>query len=298
MAVRATLGMAAVCLATALAGCTTLPPENRAAVSGSATDGQKRLNTLPPPARKVVVAVYDYPDLTGQFRPSDNVQTLSRAVSQGSVNLLISALQEAGYGSWFTVVERDALDVLLRERAIIREQRQNFLGEDGKPLPPPPPLLYAGILVEGGIIGYDTNTVTGGLGARYLGIGASTQYRQDTVTVYLRATSTQTGEVLKTVHASKTIASYAVSADVFRFLDFRELAEGEVGLTRNEPGLVALRRAIEEAVYALIVEGAQNRLWSFADPQEQERVLRAYRKRNDIDPREVRVPARKVANSK
>lgn len=297
MSWRASFVLAAACFGVVLGGCSTVPPENRSAFSGNATDGQKRLNALPPPARKVVVAVYDYPDLTGQFRPSDNVQTLSRAVSQGSVNLVITALQEAGYGAWFTVVEREALDALLRERAIIRDQRQNFLGSDGKPLPPPPPLIYAGILLDGGIIGYDTNTVTGGLGARYLGIGASTQYRQDTVTVYLRATSTQTGEILKTVHASKTIASYAVSADVFKFLDFRELAEGEVGFARNEPGLLALRRAIEEAVLAMIIEGAQSKLWSFADANEQERVLREYEKRNDIDPREVRVPTRTVKSA-
>lgn len=265
-----------------LAGCATLSPESRPAVSNKVTDGRMRLQELPPPERRVVAAVYDYPDLTGQFRPSENVQTLSRAVSQGSVNLLINAMLDAGRGTWFSVVERDALDALLKERSIIREQRQNFLGQDGKPLPPPPPLLYAGILIEGGIIGYDTNTVTGGLGARYLGIGGSTRYRQDTVTVYLRATSTQSGEILKTVHASKTIASFAISADVFKFLDFRELAEGEVGITRNEPGTLALRRAIEEAVYALIIEGAEAGIWSFQDPVEQSRLFKEHLERSEL----------------
>ena len=34
-------------------------------------------------------------------------------------------------------------------------------------------MLFAGMLFEGGIVGYDTNVETGGNGARYLGIGAN-----------------------------------------------------------------------------------------------------------------------------
>ena len=34
-------------------------------------------------------------------------------------------------------------------------------------------MLFAGMILEGGIIGYDTNVETGGTGARWLGIGTT-----------------------------------------------------------------------------------------------------------------------------
>ena len=48
------------------------------------------------------------------------------------------------------------------------------------------------MILEGGIIGYDSNIETGGRGARTLGIGGQTQYRRDVVIVSLRAVSTLT----------------------------------------------------------------------------------------------------------
>src|SRR3546814_6428192 len=96
---------------------------------------------------------------------------------------------------------------LLNERQIIREMRERYLGETQVNPQALPAMLFAGVLLEGGVIGYDTNTVTGGAGASFLGIGGRTEYRQDTVTVYLRAVSVRTGEVLTSVTASKTIAS-------------------------------------------------------------------------------------------
>ncbi|MEM9156447.1 MAG: CsgG/HfaB family protein, partial [Cyanobacteria bacterium P01_F01_bin.33] len=128
-----------------------------------------------------------------------------------------------------------------------------------------PSLLFAGIILEGGIIGYDSNTVTGGIGARYLGIGGDAQYRQDTVTVYLNAISSQNGEILKSVMARKTVASYGVRGSVFKFVAFQKLLEGETGYTVNEPGQIAVAQAIEHAVRALIIEGALEGLWQFED---------------------------------
>lgn len=258
-----------------LAGCSASqmakPP-----TSFESTPMQQRLLALPPPAQQIAVALYDYRDLTGQYKPSETVTSYSRAVTQGASAVLIKALQEAGQGSWFKVLERAGLDSLLKERAIIRETRQQYLGQDGRQLPPPPPLLYAGLILEGGIIGFDSNTLTGGAGARLLGIGGSTEYREDTVTVYLRGISTQTGEVLRSVMAKKTIFSYGVSADVFKFIGYRELLEVEAGFTSNEPGLVALRQAIEQAVYALIVEGAAANLWTFRDQEAGRSLLDQY----------------------
>lgn len=230
------------------------------------TASSYNLMTLPPPKARVAVAVYNYTDQTGQFRPTDGAQTLSRAVTQGGTSILIKALDDAANGQWFTVIERERLDNLMRERQIIREMRQRYLREEETPAEALPPLLFAGILLEGGVIGFDSNSITGGAGARYLGIGASQRYRQDTVTVYLRAVSVKTGEVLANVTTKKTIASHAISANAFRYVAFRELLEAELGVTTNEPDQLALRQAIEKAVHDLVLEGARRGLWEFDNP--------------------------------
>jgi curli production assembly/transport component CsgG len=242
------------------------------------TFAEYQLHALPPPPSRVAVAVYNYSDQTGQFKPTDNVQTLSRAVTQGATSMLVEALEDAGQRSWFMVIERERIDNLMKERQIIREMRQRYLGEEQVNPQALPPLLFAGILLEGGIIGFDSNTLTGGAGARYLGIGASTKYRQDTVTVYLRAVSVKTGEVLASVSAKKTIASFAVSADAFRYVAFRELLEAETGFTTNEPDQLALRQAIEKAVHMMVLEGVDLGLWAFADPEAGKALIEQHRR--------------------
>ncbi|MGS1016474.1 CsgG/HfaB family protein [Allosphingosinicella humi] len=244
-----------------------IPETSSMAVIPKATQTQRLLQEIPAPSRPVAVAVYGFTDQTGQFKPSETGQTLSRAVTQGAGSILVKALQDAGNRQWFTIVEREQLKNLLNERQIIREMRERYLGEQGVNPQALPALLFAGVLLEGGIIGYDTNTVTGGAGAGFLGIGAHTEYRQDTVTVYLRAVSVRTGEVLTTVTASKTIASKSLGASAFRFVAFKELLEAEAGFTTNEPDQLALQQAIEKAVYGLIMEGVDLKLWDFADPK-------------------------------
>lgn len=235
------------------------------AISEVRTETQSRLRSLPGPVEKAAVAVYSFEDKTGQFKPSEGVQTLSRAVTQGSTSVLLKALQDAGDRSWFTVIERENLDNLLKERQIIREMRKQYLGEEELNEAALPPLLFAGIILEGGIIGYDTNTLTGGVGARFLGIGAKTDYREDKVTVYLRAVSVKSGEVITSVVASKKIASVGVAANAFRYVSFKELLEVDTGITTNEPDLLALRQATEKAVELLIMEGAALGVWRFQD---------------------------------
>jgi curli production assembly/transport component CsgG len=225
----------------------------------------EKLRLLPPPAQRVSIAVYAYTDQTGQMKPADTVQQLSRAVTQGATSVLIKALQDAGNGSWFMVVEREKLDNLLRERRIIADMRNLYLGERSVNPQALPPLLFAGVLLEGGIIGYDSNTRTGGAGARYLGIGGDVQYREDTVTVYLRVVSTKTGEVLLSVVAHKTILSVGLRGSVFKFVALDKILEAEAGITSNEPEQIAVQQAIEKAVHTMIVEGAARNVWSFAD---------------------------------
>lgn len=237
-----------------------LPP-----VLNPVTRVNETLRQLPPPDQRVAVAVYAYADQTGQFKPADTVQQLSRAVTQGATSVLIKALQDAGKGSWFMVVEREKLDNLLKERRIIADMRNLYLGERNVNPAALPPLLFAGILLEGGIIGYDSNTRTGGAGARYLGIGGDVQYREDTITVYLRAVSTKTGEVMLSVVAHKTVISVGLRGSAFKFVALDQILEAEAGVTTNEPEQIAVQQAIEKAVHAMIVEGAGRNLWAFAD---------------------------------
>lgn len=275
--------------AAALAGCTTvgnsgrdlIPEDTSFAFFPKKTQTQLLLNDLPAPERQVAIAVYGFTDQTGQFKPSEAGQTLSRAVTQGAGSMLVKALQEAGNRKWFTIVERERLDNLLKERQIISEMRQRYLGEKQVNTQALPALLFAGVLIEGGIVGYDTNTLTGGVGAAFLGIGARQEYRQDTVTVYLRAVSVRTGEVLTNVTASKTIASQAIGASAFKFIAFKELLEAEAGFTTNEPDQVALQQAIEKAVYGLIMEGEELDLWRFSDTQKAGPMIASYRAERD-----------------
>ena len=250
------------------------------------------LQELPPPAQRVPVAVYGFTDQTGQFKPSDSVQTLSRAVTQGATSILVKALQDAGNRQFFTVIERERLDNVLRERAVIREMRSTYLGERNLNTQALPPLLFAGVLLEGGVIGYDSNTVTGGAGARFLGIGASTKYRQDTITIFLRAVSTKTGEVLASVSVRKSIMSFAIGADAFRYVAFKDLLEAEAGITYNEPDQLALTQAIEKGVYSLIVEGALQDLWCFkTTPAAGAAIVTGYlAEREGVDKNKVTLP--------
>ena len=254
-------------LVTPILACTPKPPliPTTQPTSVETTASYQALRGLPAPSNPVPVAVYSYPDLTGQLKTSETVSTNSRAVTQGAVWMLVKSLKDAGSGRWFKVIQRANLDNLLKERQIIRETRGKVAKQSGQPQPGLPSLLFAGVILEGGIIGYDSNTVTGGLGARYLGIGGDVQYRQDTVTVYLNAISSQTGEILKSVMTRKTVASYGVRGSVFKFVAFQKLLEGETGYTVNEPGQIAVAQAIEHAVRALIIEGALEGLWQFED---------------------------------
>ena len=212
MEVKQLLQFLLVILLFSLGGCTTYEVMETA----TSTPMTNKLKNYRPPERKVEIAVYQFNDQTGQRKPSDNLASLSTAVTQGSGTLLVQALKTAGNGD----------------------------------------------LISGGIIGYDTNIETGGVGSRYLGIGIRDQYRRDMVSVSLRLISVQTGEVLLAVSSQKTILSTKVGMNVFKFLDMgTELIEIEAGTTENESTTYAVRKAIEHAVNQLIERGIENALW-------------------------------------
>jgi len=222
----------------------------------------EQLLKLPPPAgERPIVAVYTFLDLTGQRKSREGIADFSAAVTQGGEALLIDALKASGGGTWFRVVERKGLDHLVRERQLVRSTRE-AAGEPNIVAP----MLFAGIILEGGIIGYDTNVETGGRGARTLGVGASQVYRRDVVVVSLRAVSTLTGEVLMNVQTSKTILSVGGGFDVFKFFDMdTQLVELEDGVTENESTTYAVRAAIEAAVLAIIKQGDERGYWQIGE---------------------------------
>jgi len=210
---------------------------------------------------RIPIAVYRFPDLTGQRKPATNFASLSSAVTQGGEVFLYKALQDAGKGEWFQVIERSALENLVKERQLIRSQRELYEKEQAKPLTP---LIVAGIMLDGGVVGYDSNIGTGGIGARLLGVGAQQEYRKDEITVVLRLISVNTGEVLLSTGASKTVLSTGAGANVFKFIDVgTKSVEFEAGSTINEPTTYAVRIAIEAAVTDMVREGAKKKLWSF-----------------------------------
>ena len=210
---------------------------------------------------QITIAVYEFTDQTGQRKPNPKFSQLSTAVTQGPDVWVISALKAVSDGDWFKVVERKGLSNLVKERQLIRSTRELYDGETeaNNQLKP---LVFAGLIIEGGIVGYDSNIASGGVGARYFGLGLNEQYRTDQVTVSLRVVAVQTGEILLSVSATKTIASYSKGGDVFRFLDMSTKAlEFESGMATNEPVNYAIRTTIEHAVLQMIYEGVNKKLW-------------------------------------
>jgi curli production assembly/transport component CsgG len=249
-------------LALLLTGCAALEYERGVQDPVALTPRESLMAKLPaldgPP---ITIAVYGFKDLTGQMKPSDKLALFSKAVTQGAEVFLIKSLQDSK--GWFKVVERVGLDNLIKERQLIRNQREVYEGKDAKPLKP---MTVAGVMIEGGIIGYDSNIRSGGQGARFLGLGTSQQYRVDEVVISLRLISVNSGEVLLSTAVSKTIFSTSHNVGVLKFVDQgTQSLEMENGAALNEPTTYAVRIAIEQAVYEMILEGKRRGMWSFKD---------------------------------
>lgn len=246
------------------AGCSQVPLTGvEKAAMGHETAIHNDLMALPRPRAKTVIAVYKFRDQTGQYKTSELSTTFSTAVTQGATAMLNKALEDSG---WFTVIERESLNNLLNERKIITSTRTTYKDNSVR-VSELPPLLYAGVLLEGGIISYDTNIITGGAGARYFGAGGTGRIRKDQVVVYLRLISVKNGQILKTVTTTKSILSHEVDFGVYRFVRENRLLEMEAGYTKNEPVSLCVLEAVEKAVFDLIIEGAQDGIWDFADSE-------------------------------
>lgn len=231
-----------------------------------ATPSMRDLLKLPEPSSRITVAVYGFRDQTGQYKQAPD-SDFSTAVTQGGASMLVKSLKDSG---WFVPVEREGLQELLTERRILRaiNEPSNNNGKNNAGPDSVPSLMPAKILIAGGVTAYDTNVRTGGVGAQFLGIGLSTQYRVDQVTVNLRSVDIKSGAVLQSVSTTKTIFSYEIHPNVFRFVDFKELLEIEAGVTNNEPAQLCVKEAIDAAVMHLAVEGLKDRSWALKNPND------------------------------
>jgi len=249
----------------ALAGCSTVRPLGKVDIQDQPTVSKtmtKEIDQLPAPdGAPIAVAVYGFKDLTGQRKPSQTLSLFSTAVTQGAEAYMIKTLQEAGNRQWFTVVERVGLDNLLKERQMIKQTREIYEGANAKLLPP---LTMAGVIIEGGIIDYNSNVLTGGTGVAVFGIGPYTQYTQDQVVISLRLVSVQTGEILTTVTIEKNLLSTQDGITALRFFNQNtDSFEFDSSQSFNEPGNYALRSAIEQGIVELIKKGERQGLWKF-----------------------------------
>jgi len=221
----------------------------------------EELKNLPAASVMPTVAIYpnSFKDLTGQRRSNSTFALFSTAITQAPEAFLIRALKHTSRGEFFRVVERVGLDDLTKERQLIRSTRKEFK-EDNKMKP----LLFAGLLIQGGVISYEANLKSGGAGARYLGVGNNKQYREDTITISLRLVSVSTGEVLTETLVSKSIISTSISQDIFRFIETgTELVEIEGGVSENESVSIALQKAIETGVLNIIKTGIERGYWRY-----------------------------------
>ncbi|HRO18818.1 CsgG/HfaB family protein [Alcaligenes sp. RM2] len=277
---RPTRLLSVLALTWALAACAV--PSTPAEVKGSAyltpaSPATHDLLELPAPAQRLTVAVYGFRDQTGQYKPNPD-SSFSTSVTQGAAALLVKALRDS---RWFTPVERESLQELLTERRIVRALDGSQ--ENGQRTAINiPPLAPAEIMMDGGIISYESNVRTGGAGARFLGVGLSTQYRVDQVTVNLRAIDVRTGNILQSVSTTKTIFSYEVRPSVYKFVNFKDLLEIEAGVTNNEPAQLSVKEAIESAVVHLIVQGMKEGQWRLQNEADRNNpIVQNYMKQNE-----------------
>ena len=234
---------------------------------GPMTSTSGKLTELPPPPRAITVAVYDFPDLTGALKLSPNATVIdySKAVTQGASSVLVDTLKLVGNGTWFWVAERSRLEHLLRERRLVQD---TYAAVKRTPERIVSPLLFAEYLLEGGIISFDSTVVSGGIGAKYLGVGGNVNYLKNFITVTLRIVNVRTGNVVTSITTSKSIYSITGDFSLTKFISVSEdLLDIQAGVTSTEPTQIAVREAIESAVYHLVMQASEIGLWDTPAPE-------------------------------
>jgi len=202
------------------------------------------------PQEKLNVSIFEFKDYTGKYQGALNGQSVySKVVTQDPESVLIAKLLAS---DWFNVLERTVLKNILTERKLSELSNKEKLSK----------LEYSRYALAGGIIDYESNTLTGGLGAKYFGIGGSTEYRADQMTISLRLIDIETGSILSSTVLTDQVYSYGLSLGVFQFVSYKKLLEAEGGFTRNEPKILVLNSLLEESVKQLIQDSIELGIFS------------------------------------
>ncbi|MDD3319957.1 MAG: curli assembly protein CsgF [Paludibacter sp.] len=182
-----------------------LVPENTA---------KRNLINLSAPQGKAVTAVYKFCDQTRQYKASETGASWSTALPQETTTILVPTLEESG---WFTPIERENLATLLNEHKVIRSSRTQYEGTDSNNRNSLPSLHFAGVIVEDGIILYNTDILIKGAGVQYFGATPS-----------------------------------GVSDGIIRYVNPKHSIETETRYIYNQPTEKSATESIEKAVESLI----------------------------------------------
>lgn len=205
------------------------------------TTATQLLLALPEPEHKIAIAVYMIEDKTGQNKVEGGA--VSRVVSQGATEMLISALMRSRQ---FIVLDR------VRFSEVIQEQN---LQTSGRLLPGSGPeigkMVGADYILSGAVTEYQVDKETGGLGLVIAGKGGSLEYARATTAIDLRLTDVTTGEVVWAESLRGEIIGEQVGVQVFSFLG-KNIVEFETGKGMQEVVNLVLRTLLEEAVFKLV----------------------------------------------
>lgn len=208
----------------------------------------EELSNLPAPEERVPVAVYELKDKTGQYKDDEIGTRKSTIMSQGAVEMLITALDRSGQ---FKVLDRIIFQHILTEQDLRGKKR--LVNDDS--YPHLNKLIGAKYIIEGAITEYNCDVVTGGIGLTIGGKGARYKHARATAAIDMRVTDVSTGEVVKTLSMRDKMVGKMVGLNVFAFFNGTSLIEFELGKADQEPINMVIRRLIEHMVLELVNSG-------------------------------------------
>jgi curli biogenesis system outer membrane secretion channel CsgG len=187
-----------------------------------------------------VIAVGEVADKTGMYRP----EGLSRELSQGASEMLISALYKTGK---VRLTERWDLRIPLAEMRLVEQNMIRTLRPEDYNIRP------SDFVVLGALTELNYNIFSGGAGAFVAGFGAGARGVVVNVALDLRVIQSRTLDVPYAVSLQKQIVGTEVEANVFRFFG-NQLVGLDLGGIHNEPLQLGVRSVVEMAVYQIMTD--------------------------------------------
>ncbi|NMB20215.1 MAG: curli production assembly protein CsgG [Firmicutes bacterium] len=208
------------------------------------TTASQLLAALPESKERIPIAIYAITDSTGQFKADGGAS--STVVSQGSTEMLITALQRSGQ---FTILDRVRFGDLMNEQNLVSSSR--IVPGQGPQLGA---LTGANYMISGSITEYQVSKETGGIGLVIAGRGGSTEYAKASVALDLRVTDLTSGEVVWAESLKGEVIGEKVGIQLFSFLG-KNIVEFETGQGKQQVINLVVRTLLEEAVFKLVRSG-------------------------------------------